>query len=89
MAAPDHAQHRSWRFFLRRRGRPHMAVRDTRAQTLATGAAPTQAGHLGREPCLVDKHQTGWVEIELPREPRLTRGDDVGPVLLGRVRGFF
>ena len=39
--------------------------------------------------CLVDKHQTGWVEIEVPREPRLTRGDDVGPVLLGRVRGFF
>ena len=65
-----------------------MAVRDTGAQALATGAAPTQAGHLGREPCLVDKHQMGWVEIELPREPRLTRGDDVDPVLLGRVRGF-
>ena len=46
-------------------------------------------GHLGREAGLVDEPQPGRVEIELPLEPRLTRGADVGPVLLGRVRGFF
>ena len=63
-------------------------MRDARAQALAAGATSAQAGHLGRKAGLVDEHQAGRVEIELPVKPRFTRDEDVGPVLLGCVCGF-
>ena len=66
-----------------------MAMGNPCAQALATSTAPAQTGHLGREAGLINEHQPGRVEIELILKPRLTRGADVGPVLLGRVRGFF
>ena len=66
-----------------------MAMGNPCAQALAPGAASAQTGHLGREAGLIDEHQPGRVEIELPLKPRLTRGADIDPVLLGRVSGFF
>ena len=37
----------------------------------------------------VDEHQPLGVEVGLGVEPSLTRGQDVRPILLGGVRGFF
>lgn len=66
-----------------------VAVRDAGAQPLAAGAAPVQAGHLGRGAGLVEEHQLGRVKVRLRLEPRLPRRGDVRAVLLGRMRGFF
>jgi hypothetical protein len=40
-------------------------------------------------PGLVDEHQLFGVKIELPLEPGLAGGSDVGPVALAGVSGFF
>lgn len=38
---------------------------------------------------LVDEHEALGIEIELAVEPGLALLQDVGPLLLGRVRGLF
>ncbi len=52
----------------------------------ALGSA-AQAGHLGRGAGLVDEDEL--LGIELGVEPGLAAGDDIRPLLLGGVRGFF
>ena len=66
-----------------------MAVRDAEAQAFAAAAAAVGASHLGRSPGLVDKDQAFGIEIGLAVEPGLAPLQDVGAVLLGRVRGLF
>ena len=52
------------------------------------GAAP-QAGHLGRGAGLVDEDEFLGIEIGLGVKPGLAAKDDIRPLLLGGVRGFF
>ena len=66
-----------------------MAVRNGSAQALSPGRPSAQTGHVGRDPSLVDEHEPGRVEIELPLEPGLAPPQDVWTVLLGRVRTLF
>ena len=68
-----------------------VAVRDADTKALAAAAAAVAVGssHVGRSPGLVDEHQTFGIEIELAFEPGLAPLQDVGAVLLGRVRGLF
>jgi hypothetical protein len=49
------------------------------------------ARHVGRRPGFVDEHQPVGVEVEvdLVLEPVPATAQDVGPVLLGGVRGLF
>ncbi len=54
----------------------------------ALGAAP-QAGHLGRGAGLIDEDELLGIKIGLGVEPGLAAGDDIRPLLLGGVRGFF
>ena len=46
-------------------------------------------GHVGRGPGLVDEHQAFGIEVELAVEPVPASLQDVGAVLLGRMRGLF
>jgi hypothetical protein len=71
------------------RGRFAVAVREAHAQPLAPRAAAMAAGHVGGGPRLVDEHEALGVEIELAVEPALALLQDIGPVLLDRVPGFF
>jgi hypothetical protein len=66
-----------------------MAVRDADAQAFAAAAAAVAARHLRRSPGLVDEDQALGIEIKLAFEPGLAPHQDVGSVLLGRVRGLF
>ena len=66
-----------------------VAVRDGGAQSLAARRPTAGAGHVGRGPGLVDKHQAVGVEIELPLEPFPAPRQDVGALLLGRMRRLF
>ena len=66
-----------------------MAVRDADAQALAAAAAPVGPSHVGRGPGLVDAHPACGIKIELTVEPGFAPFQDVGAVLLGRVRGLF
>ncbi len=54
----------------------------------ALGAA-SQASHLGRGAGLIDEDQLLGVEIGLGVQPGLAAEDDIRPLLLGGVRGFF
>jgi hypothetical protein len=47
------------------------------------------SGHVRRGPCLVDEDQALGIEIELPLEPFPPPPQDVGTILLARVRGLF
>ena len=89
MAAPDHAQHPVRRFFLRRRGRPHMGVGDGGAKTPTAEGASVRSGHLRRGPGFIDEDQVVGPEVELSLEPLPAPRQDIGAVLLGRVRGLF
>src|SRR5690606_15391535 len=66
-----------------------VAVRDADPEPLAAPAAPVAPGHVRRGPCLVDEDQALGIEIDLALEPGLALLQDVGPVLLGGVRGLF
>ncbi len=66
-----------------------MPVRHTRAQPLAASASAVLARHVGRRPGFVDEDEPVGVEIESPLEPVPATAQDVGPVLLGGVRGLF
>jgi hypothetical protein len=47
------------------------------------------ACHVGAGPGLVDEHQAVGIEVELTLEPGPALAQDVGPLLLGGVRGLF
>jgi hypothetical protein len=66
-----------------------MAVRDRGTAAAAAPGAAVKAGHLGRGTSLVDEYQLVGIETWRKFTPSLTSGGDVGPVLLGCVRGFF
>ena len=66
-----------------------MAVRDRGTAAAAAPGAAVKAGHLGRGTSLVDDYQLVGIETWRKFTPSLTSGGDVGPVLLGCVRGFF
>jgi hypothetical protein len=66
-----------------------VTVRDPDMQALAAAAAAVNARHLGRSPGLVDEDQTLGIEIKLAFEPGLAPLQNVGSVLLGRVRRLF
>ena len=66
-----------------------MAVRDADTQAFAAAAAAVGPRHAGRSPGLVDEDQAFGIEIELALEPGLALLQDVGSVLLRRVRGLF
>jgi hypothetical protein len=66
-----------------------VAVRDADTKALAAAAAAVGSSHFGRGPGLVDEDQTFGIEIKLAFEPGLAPLQDVGSILLGRVRGLF
>ena len=66
-----------------------MAMRDGSTQPLSLRRSATDAGHVGGGPRLVDEDEAFWVKVELVLEPGRAPPQDVGPVLLGRVRGLF
>ncbi len=65
-----------------------MPVRDGRTTTLSPFCPTIEPGHLGRCPCLIDKHQPIGVEIKLTRKPGLPTGQHIRPLLFGGVRLF-
>ena len=66
-----------------------MAVRDGGPAALAAPGAAPPAGHLGRGAGLVDEDELLGIETGLGVEPELAAGNDIRPLLLGGVRGFF
>jgi hypothetical protein len=66
-----------------------MAVRHGADEALSPRRPAARAGHVGRRPGLVDEDQAGRVKQRLSLPPKRARRGDVGPVLLGGVRGFF
>lgn len=66
-----------------------MPMRDGSSKPLTPRRPPTDAGHTGGGPGLVDEDEALGVEVELALEPDLAPLQDVRPVLLGRVRGLF
>jgi len=66
-----------------------MAVGNYRPAALAALGSAPQAGHLGRGPGLVDEDELLGIKLALSVEPGLAAGDNIRPLLLGGVRGFF
>jgi hypothetical protein len=58
-------------------------------QAFAAAAAAVSASHVGRSPGLIDEDQAVGIEIKLAFEPGLAPLQDVGAVLLGRMRRLF
>ena len=66
-----------------------MALRNGRSATFATQSASIAPGHLGRCARFIDEHQPLRLEIDLGIEPGLSPTQDIRPLLLGSVCGFF
>ena len=66
-----------------------MAMRHPDPQAFAAWCPSVAPGHVGRRPCLVNEHQPLRIQIELTLEPGLPPLQDVGPVLLARMRRLF
>ncbi len=66
-----------------------MTVGNARATTLAPPGTPRQPRHLRRQARLVDEDQPGRIEVELAVKPGLALSQDLRPLLLQCVRGFF
>ena len=66
-----------------------MAVGNRRPAALAALGSAPQTGHLGRGAGLIDEDELLGIKIGLGVEPGLAAGDDIRPLLLGGVRGFF
>jgi hypothetical protein len=64
-------------------------MRDGGPASFASQGTATDPGHLGRGTGLVDEDQAVRVEVRLGVEPGPSPLGDVGPLLLGCVRGFF
>ena len=65
-----------------------MSVRDGGTAALAAWGSSAQPGHLGRGARLVDEDQLLGVEVELAVEPGLPGFENIGALLLRRVRGL-
>jgi hypothetical protein len=89
MAAPDHAQQSALRFFLHRRGRPHMALRHPGVQSLTAQRPAAKRRHVGLGPGLVDEHQTLRIDAALIGLPLRPPARHVGPVAFAGHHGFF
>lgn len=61
-----------------------MSVRDGRPAELGLSSAPFWS-----MPGLIDEGQPSWIKIRLSLEPGAPALQDVRPLLLARVRGFF
>ena len=70
-------------------GRLPVPVRDGGSQPLASVCPPTEPGHVGGGPRLVDEDQPFRVELDLSFEPFCPSPQDVISLLLGRVGGLF
>ncbi len=66
-----------------------MAMGHRSAAALAARRPAMALCHLGRRPGLVDEDQPLGVQIGLRVEPGLAAAQNVRPLLLGGVRGFF
>ena len=66
-----------------------MPMRHAGTQTLPARCATIEARHLGTGASLVDEDQALRVEIKLAFEPGLPTPQNVGTVLLRRMRGLF
>ena len=66
-----------------------MAMWHAGPAALTVWRSSTQAGHLGRQARFIDEHQLRRIEIELAVEPGPTALQDIGAVLLQRMRGLF
>ena len=66
-----------------------VAMGNAGAKPLTTSAPAMPACHVGAGPRLVDEHQSIRIKIELTLEPGPAPAKDVGPLLLGGVRGLF
>jgi hypothetical protein len=64
-------------------------ARHADAQAFVASTATVRSRHVGQSAGVVDEHQPLGVELELAFEPCLAPSQDVGPALLGRVRGLF
>ena len=71
------------------KGRPHMPLWNSSPAALATPVSPPEPRSLGRGARFVDEDQLLGVEVELAVEPGLPRFEDVGTLLLRRMRGLF
>jgi hypothetical protein len=56
---------------------------------LASDGTAAQPRHLGVGAGLIDEDELVRIKINLRRKPRFARRRNVGPLLLGGVRGFF
>jgi hypothetical protein len=65
-----------------------MAVRNGGAQPSAAPTASAFARHIRRSPGLLDEHQAGRIEIELPGKPVAALSHNVRVLLLLGVRGL-
>jgi hypothetical protein len=63
-----------------------MAIGNAGPEPLTSWSASPQPRHVGGGPRLVDEDEALRIEIELVVEPLSAPLQDVGPVLLGRVR---
>jgi len=61
-----------------------MAVRGIAAHPLALGAPATDWGHVGLDPCLVDKDQASGIKVRLNGLPALASPRDCSMRLLKR-----
>lgn len=66
-----------------------MPVQHAGPQSFATWRSAIATRHVRRCPGLIDEDELLGIEIELTVEPFLAPLQDVGAVLLGRVRGLF
>jgi hypothetical protein len=64
------------------------AMRHFGDQTLTSGAAAMQAGHVGLRPGLVDEDQTGRTNLALPLLPLSSPPRDVSAILLAGAQAF-
>lgn len=71
------------------RGRLRVSVSDADPQALSARRSSVTARHVGGGPCLVDEDEPRGIEVELAVEPCLPTPQDVGSVLLARMRSRF
>lgn len=66
-----------------------MAMGDRRAASLTPLGPAAEAGNFGRGPALIDEDERLRIKLGLGLEPGLATGDNIRPLLLGGVGGFF
>lgn len=66
-----------------------VAVRGEALQTLALGGPASQGGHVGLDPCFIDKNQLLRIKLTLEGLPSNALPGDGRPRLFKREQGFF